>query len=112
MERFIAKSTYQRQLCSSGETIMKFKKELLQELAYECYVDGFEVIEQKMTGHTRWSLKYSMIFKFEDKLYKTSYSTGATEYQDEEPYEYEDDVIECPEVFPVEKTIIVYEAKR
>jgi hypothetical protein len=53
-----------------------------------------------------------MIFKFEDKLYKTSYSTGATEYQDEDPYEYEDDVIECPEVFPVEKTIIVYEAKR
>ncbi len=91
---------------------MKFKKEHLKELAYECYVDGFEVIEQKMTGHSRWSLKYSMIFKFEDKLYKTSYSTGATEYQEEDPYDYEPDEIECPEVIPVEKINIVYEVKK
>jgi hypothetical protein len=90
---------------------MKFKKELLQELTYGD-IDGYEVIEQKMTGHTRWSLQYSMIFKFEDKLYKTSYSTGATEYQDEEPYEYEPDEIECPEVIPMEKTITVYEVKK
>lgn len=90
---------------------MKFKKEILQELAYGD-VDGYDIIEHKMTGHTRWSLQYSMIFKFEDKLYKTSYSTGATEYQDEDPYEYEPDEIECPEVIPVEKTSIVYEVKK
>jgi len=50
-----------------------------------------------------------MVFETEGKFYETFYSVGATESQEERAYEYEPDDIECKEVFPVEKTIIVYE---
>jgi hypothetical protein len=90
---------------------MKFDKEILQELVYGDF-DGYKVIQHKLIDNSRWSLVYEMIFQFEDKFYRTTYQQGATEQQDESPYEYEDDNIECPEVFPVEKTIIVYEAKK
>lgn len=90
---------------------MKFDKEILQELVYGDF-DGYKVIEHKMIDHSRWSLIYKMIFQFEDKFYRTTYQCGATEQQDESPYEYEDDMIECTEVIPVEKTIIVYETKK
>ena len=52
-----------------------------------------------------------MVFKYHNKFYITSYQKGATEYQDERPYENEDDEIECIEVFPVETKIITYQTK-
>ena len=81
---------------------MIFKKEFLREF------EG-EEIESKIIDTTRWSIVKRRIFKYEGKFYETIYCFGATESQDESPYEYEDDEIECPEVIPVEKTIIVYE---
>ena len=80
---------------------MLFLKEFLQE-------DQGETIEDKIIGQSRWSTAHRRIFKFEGKFYETCYSHGSTECQDESPYEYEPDQIECKEVFPVEKTIIVY----
>lgn len=91
---------------------MKFAKENLRDLVIQNDFDGyddFKVIERKLIGNSRWTINYQMIFKFAGKFYRTTYSLGATEYQDERPYEYEDGMIECPEVFPIEKTIIVYE---
>lgn len=85
---------------------MKFTKEFLQEIEDD---DSVEIIENEITDTTRWSIINRMIFKFEGKFYETIYSHGATEYQDESPYEYEGDEIECREVFPVVKTITVYE---
>ena len=81
---------------------MIFKKEFLREF------EG-EEIENKIIDTTRWSIVKRRIFKHEGKFYETIYSFGATECQDESPYEYDKDEIECPEVVPVEKTIIVYE---
>ena len=81
---------------------MKFKKDFLQDLVGGGIVD--EIID-----HTRWSVVHWQVFKHEDKYYSTSYSVGATESQDESPYEYDKDELECPEVKPVEKTITVYE---
>jgi hypothetical protein len=52
-----------------------------------------------------------MIFKVDDKFYKTNYQVGATEMQDEAPYEYEGDEIECPEMEPYEVTITKYRKK-
>ncbi len=66
------------------------------------------VIEDKIVDNTRWSIVHDLVFKFEGKFYTTNYSRGATEQQDERPWEYEEEVV-CQEVRPVEKTIIVYE---
>lgn len=84
---------------------MKFEKEFLRELW-----DGDEnVVETKMTGNSRWSIQYRRIFKHEGKLYETRFRRGATECQDECPYQDESDLVECQEVFPVQKTVTVYE---
>jgi hypothetical protein len=83
------------------ECKMKFSKEFLQD-------DGGETIFNEISGKSRWSVEYERIFKFEDKFYRTHYSVGATESQDERPYEYEEDEIECEEVFPHIETVIVY----
>lgn len=69
---------------------------------------GEGVIKDDVYDHTRWSVIHELIFKFEEKIYRTTYSVGATEYQDEGPWDYVD-MVECIEVKPVEKTIIVYE---
>lgn len=91
---------------------MKFDKGVLQELAWEDYDDSYEVIERELIDTSRWSNIYSMVFKFKGKYYRTSYSVGATEQQDEEPYEYGPDSIECDEVEPVEVTVIQYQEKK
>lgn len=71
--------------------------------------DDFELISKEITDTSRWSIFYENIYKriSDGKFFKTNYSEGATEHQDESPYEYDDAVFE--EVFPVEKTVIVYE---
>ena len=72
--------------------------------------DGYTLITNEMVDTSRWSIHYNLIFKFEDKFYQAPYSVGATESQDEGPWEYEGDEapIDCYEVEPVEKTVIVY----
>ena len=88
---------------------MKFSKSFLVELACHHYDDKVvEVISTELVDTTRWCVVYEQIFKFEDKFYSTSYQVGATENQDERPYEWEDDEIDCVEVVPTEKTMIVY----
>ena len=81
---------------------MKFKKEDLLE-------GRFNTIERKITSIGRWSTHYRDIFEHEGKFYETKFSRGSTEQQDESPYQYDPDEIECKEVFPIEKTIIVYQ---
>ena len=81
---------------------MKFSKEFLQD-------EGGETVSNKIIGRNRWSLRYERVFSHEGHYYLTRYNSGATESQDERPYEHEDDEIECVEVFPAEKTVTVYE---
>jgi len=87
---------------------MKFPKEVLQELIWGSY-DGYETVTTPELYETsRWSNYYSYVFRFEGKLYETTYSVGASDSQDESPYEYEDAMIECPEVEAVEVLTTVY----
>lgn len=89
----------------------KFSTHDLQLMAYEDHDRGvYEVIKDEITSHSRWSVGHVMIFKVlaTGKYYSTYYSVGATEYQDEGPYEYGEDE-ECDEVVPVQKTVTVYE---
>jgi len=88
---------------------MLFKKQVLQDLAWEDYNPSlYQVVENKIVDTSRWSSIYDMVFKFKNKFYSTSYSQAATEGQDEAPYEYESDQIECLEVVPREVVKIVY----
>lgn len=88
---------------------MLFKKEVLQDLASGLKVAGFEIISRNFLDQGRWKTAWSQIFEYENKFYKTVFYVGSTEMQDTSPYEYEEEEIECEEVFPVEKTIVVYE---
>lgn len=84
---------------------MKFKKEFLLETLDEEKV----LVENEIIEVDRWTTLYSLVFEHEGKFYRTSYRKGSTEMQDESPFEFDPDEIECKEVFPVTKTITVYE---
>ena len=87
---------------------MKFKKEWLQDLVWDD-VDDAEIMKNEIVDTSRWSIHHTAVFKFDGKFYQTHYSVGATENQDESPYEYDPDEIECVEVVAFTKTITVYE---
>lgn len=57
----------------------------------------YSAIKSSITETSRWSIHYEIIFKDNDTFYKTWYSEGATESQEESPWEYDNDV-ECIEV--------------
>ena len=86
---------------------MKFTTEFLKESLY----DKENTIYDNIVDHRRWSVDHVRVFKHEGKFYRTYYSKAATEGQDESPYEYDGDAVECSEVVPVEKVITVYEEK-
>lgn len=66
-------------------------------------------VKTDIVDSSRWSIHYDWIFKFEDKFYQSSYSVGATESQDESPYEYEGEWVDCHEVHQVEKLVKIWE---
>ena len=63
---------------------VKFKKEDLVD-------EMFEVIEDEIIDQSRWSVHHRQVFKHEGKFYETYYSCGATEQQEEYPYENDPD---------------------
>mgnify|MGYP001029456029 CR=1 FL=1 len=87
---------------------MKFQKTVLQDALWDD-IDNIKTVSDEITGTGRWTIVHDWVFEFCGKFYRTSYTVGATEMQDERPFEYDGDEIECHEVKPVEKTIVVYE---
>lgn len=90
---------------------MKFQRKFLQDLTYGDHDPIIvELIEDEICDNSRWSITYSMIFKVvaTGKYYSTCYSRGATEQQDEGPYEYSPAEIECTEVEPKKVEVIQY----
>jgi len=81
---------------------MKFSRDFLQNM-------GGTTICDEVTSVGRWSIYYRRVFQFEGRYYATTYSVAATEAQDESPYQDEPDVIDVPEVFPVQQQVTVYE---
>ena len=69
----------------------KYLKEELG-LPYDC-----TPIIDRIVDSTRWSVIHDIVFEDKGKFYRTSYSVGATECQDEKPWEYEN-TVECTEV--------------
>ena len=70
-----------------------FDKDMMKEI-----IDSPKVIKDEIIDNTRWSIIHSLIFEHEGRFYRTGYSVGATEYQDEQPFDYYDDGVECWEV--------------
>lgn len=68
-------------------------------------------IEKNIVTTSRWSTYYDVVFKIGDKFYKTSYSEGATEMQDESPYQHSGEWEEVTEVVPTEVVTIMYVPK-
>ena len=67
-----------------------------------------EIIEDLVVDVARWSILHRITFRYDSKIYQTTYRVGATEYQDEGPWDGEDEV-ECTEVVATEKLVTVYE---
>ena len=76
--------------------VRKFDREFMMEEVL--WTDN--VVEDNIIDTTRWCVVHEIVFKHEDKLYQTTYRVGATEQQDERPWEYDKEV-ECTEVKPV-----------
>lgn len=89
---------------------MKFKREWLQDLVNEDCTEA-KIIKNDIYETSRWSISYGLVFEYQNKYYKTFYSRGATECQDEHPFEYDEDEINCIEVIPVIETVVVYKPK-
>jgi len=81
---------------------MKFNTNFLIEMVGEG-------VHREIIDKSRWSVTYEEIFEHEGKYYRTYYDVGATEMQDQQPYEWEPEEIECPEVRLVKKMVEVWE---
>lgn len=67
-----------------------------------------DAIEDTIIEKRRWSSIHEIVFKYEDKFYKTWYSCGSTEMQDERAWDDEVEVA-CVEVRRITKTVEVWE---
>ena len=85
---------------------MKFPVETMREIARD-KSEEYEAIKIKVIDTDRWTIQYEVIFMGikTGKYYRTFWSRGATEMQEERPYDYETGEIECDEVESVEVTI-------
>ena len=89
---------------------LEITKEDAIDLANDEYDDTiYEVISDKIDGSSRWSIEYELVVKTlaDGRYWKSYYSRGATESQDEGPYEYGDP--EFTEVFPKQVEVTIYE---
>ena len=83
----------------------EFSREVMQEIAQED-TDEYKIIETEIVDTTRWATVHVMVFKdlATSKCYRSYFNRGATEMQDERPYEYDNPIIKCHEV--VEKEVL------
>jgi len=90
---------------------MKYPKEEMRELIWGA-TGRLEKVKDSIVGTSRWSIEHEIVFKDNDtgKHYMSCYGVGATEMQEEQPYEYDKDMIEVSEVEEVEETIKVWRA--
>jgi hypothetical protein len=68
----------------------------------------FSAVEDIITHSSRWHEHHKIVFEYEGKFYRTTYRVGATEMQEEYPWDDKDE-IECTEVRKVQKMVDVWE---
>ena len=94
--------------------IIQFTKEFLLRIIFDDYEedDDINIISNKIVDTGRWTNKHELIFKHDNKFYRVNYDEPATEMQEGCGYwefKKNDEMIDVKEVYPVKKTIIVYE---
>lgn len=87
---------------------MKIPKEDAVNIAWGDPPEDIQVIQSELIDTTRWSQIHELVIKKDDKYYSKRYSIGATEYQDEGPFDNEGPFVEFNEVEPYEHTVIKY----
>lgn len=89
--------------------MIKLTQEEGRMVVYNDHED-WETIETNAVDQSRWSVHYEGVFKHisSGKFYSLFWSKGATEMQDEQPFEY--DKPNPAEVKQVERVIKVWEA--
>lgn len=89
---------------------MKFKKsDLLERVLDDVQEGGFEgTILNEIVDQRRWVTAHRVVFKYLGKYYQSYYDVGSTERQDQGPWEYDEDEIECDEVEPYTETVTKY----
>ena len=96
-----------------SEHSKKFPKQTMQDLACGNETPGLRVILKHVVDSSRWSIEEEMIFREdsqpEGEGYRSYFSRGATESQDERPYEYAGEEVECQRVRLVEKSVKVWQ---
>lgn len=87
-----------------------FKKEDLLNLLDD-YSETLEKVSDTITSKSRWSINNELIFreKATGRFFGVGYSVGATEQQDEGPWEHDGDDIEVKEMVPVQRMVTFYE---
>lgn len=95
------------------ETTQRDKLEIsaqdAKKLLYDGENDEYEIINITILYNSRWTIYKKIVIKrkSDGKFFADQYGEGATETQDEEAWDYAEP--NFTEVFPVEKTVIVYE---
>lgn len=64
-------------------------------------VGSDDVVRDRIIGHRRWSVDHELIFRRDGRLWRARYSVGATEYQEEGPFDNAPDPVGCIEVVEV-----------
>ena len=87
------------------------KEELILALSGDS--ERIEVLKDSLIDSSRWSLIYEVIFlDGEDgKTWSTTYTTGATENQDQGPFEYDDEMVPCIEMEAAKIVVETYKVK-
>ncbi len=85
-------------------------KEQARDIVYDDNLE-FETVSDEMIEKSRWSILNSIIIKriSDGALFRGSYRVGATEQQDERPFEYDEP--DFHEVVPKEVITIKYVRK-
>ena len=65
---------------------------------------GGAVVSDTMVDTTRWAVVHRLVFRLDGLLLQTSYRVGATEAQDEGPWEYET-LVDCVEVEEFDRVV-------
>lgn len=91
-----------------------FPKEVMLELLWgDEYMDEdfhLVTVKNELVETSRWSTHHELIFRDvnEDRFYFVDYSKGATETQDESPFDYEPENIEVDEVYKVSQIVSTF----
>lgn len=93
-------------------TTKNFDTQELKDMGLPDDAEEGVVISDLITGKSRWSIIHTLVFRLPDQppgeAWRVSYSRGATESQDEGPWDYEKTVT-ATLVREVEKTVKVWE---